>query len=83
MTQTIYVGNIQWETTEKELDDLFTPYGTIKAVKIIKDHETGRSKGFAFIEMENAAEAMNALNGKELRGRTLKINSARQSKRRY
>lgn len=87
MTQTIYVGNIQWDTTEKELEDLFKLYGKTRAVKIIKDHNTGKSKGFAFVEMENnageATEAMDKLNGFEFRGRTLKINNARQSKRYY
>lgn len=85
MSKTIYVGNLQWETTEKELTDLFEPIGKINSIKIIKDFHTGKSKGYAFIEMENSDKALDELNGTELRGRTLKLNDARQAqaKRHY
>jgi len=76
--KTIYVGNLQWQTTEDELKDFFSPHGQVASTDIIMDKETGRSRGFAFVTMENADEAMQALNGKELRGRTLKLNTARE-----
>ncbi len=75
MTKTIYVGNLEWATTEKELMELFEPFGKVSAAKIIKDHHTNKSKGYGFIEMENADEAVDELNGKDLRGRALKINN--------
>lgn len=83
MANTIYVGNLQWETTEDELKDIFSNYGEVISVKIIKDFHSGKSKGYGFVEMKNADEAMNGLNGKELRGRNLKINHARQNQRRH
>lgn len=82
MSKTIYVGNLQWETIEKELTDLFESIGKVNSVKIIKDYHTGKSKGYAFIEMENSDKAVDELNGTELRGRTLKINDARQTQSR-
>lgn len=81
MSKSIYVGNIEWDTTEKELEELFESYGTIRSAQIIKDHASGRSKGFGFIEMEDeeaANSALQNLTGIELRGRTLKINAARE-----
>ena len=80
MSKSIYVGNIEWDTTEKELEEVFESYGTIRCA-IIKDHASGRSKGFGFIEMEDeeaANSALQNLTGIELRGRTLKINAARE-----
>lgn len=85
VSKSLYVGNIQWDSTERELEELFAPFGKIISAQIIKDHNSGKSKGFGFIEMENpdeADEAMQNLHGKELRGRTLKINEARERRSR-
>jgi RNA recognition motif-containing protein len=76
--KTIYVGNLEWGTTPEELKEFFTPIGTVISAEIIKDRETGKSKGFGFVTMENAEQAMIELNGKEIRGRSLKINEARE-----
>ena len=75
-----YVGNLQWSTTEDELKDFFSVVGTVAKVQIIKDKETGRSRGFAFVNMPDteAQKAVEALNCKELRGRALKINEAEE-----
>lgn len=83
MSKSIYVGNVEWNTTDQELEELFASYGTVRIAQIIKDHVSGKSKGFGFVEMEDdeAAEtAMKELHGTELRGRTLKINAARDRK---
>jgi RNA recognition motif-containing protein len=79
-TKTIYVGNLEWNTTEDELKEFFSTQGNVVSVQIIKDRDTGRSRGFGFVEMENADEAITALNNKELRGRNLKLNPARERK---
>jgi RNA recognition motif-containing protein len=76
----IYVGNLPFTASEDDLREAFAAYGTVSSVSIIKDHETGQSRGFAFVEMPNAAEgqaAITNLNGKPLKGRELKINEAR------
>jgi RNA recognition motif-containing protein len=76
----IYVGNLSYEVTEDDLQEAFEEFGQIESVKIIKDNYSGRSKGFGFVEMSNSAEAQSAINGlndKELKGRTLKVNTAR------
>jgi cold-inducible RNA-binding protein len=75
----LFVGNMSFQTTEADLRVLFEPFGQITRVHIGKDRETGRSRGFAFVEMANddeAAKAMAALNGKEFGGRALKVNEA-------
>lgn len=75
----LFVGNMSFQTTEAELRALFEPFGQVARVHIGKDRETGRSRGFAFVEMTNddeAAKAMAALNGKEVGGRALKVNEA-------
>ena len=79
MTKRIYVGNLSFQTTEDDLKDLFGQAGPVDSVRIITDRDTGRSKGFAFVEMgDGAAEkAIAQLNGKELKGRTLTVNEAR------
>lgn len=74
--KTFYVGNLEWKTTEEELKNFFSPYGRVSSVQIKKFPETGLSKGYAFVTMENADQAMQELNGKEFRGRILKINEA-------
>ncbi len=76
----LYVGNLSFQATEAELREAFGAYGTVTKVAIITDRETGRSKGFAFVEMASKAEgeaAIAALNGKELGGRKLNVNEAR------
>jgi RNA recognition motif-containing protein len=76
----IYVGNLSWSTTESELSEAFGAHGAVSDVAIINDRETGRSRGFGFVEMsdDNAArDAIKALDGTDLGGRTLKVNEAR------
>jgi cold-inducible RNA-binding protein len=75
----LFVGNMSFQTTESDLRVLFEPFGQVTRVHLGKDRETGRSRGFAFVEMANdeeAAKAMTALNGKEFGGRALKVNEA-------
>jgi len=76
----LYVGNLPHSTTEAELRGVFEAHGAVEKVSIVTDRETGRARGFAFVEMTNPAEAdkaVAALNGKELGGRALKINEAK------
>ena len=76
----IYVGNVSYDLTEKELEELFAEFGSVSAARIITDRKSGRSKGFGFVEMDNKAEgeeAIKQLDGKEMNGRPLKINEAR------
>jgi RNA recognition motif-containing protein len=78
--KSLFVGNMSFQTTEGELRDLFTPFGQVTRVHMAMDRETGRARGFAFVEMPNddeAAKAMAGLDGKELGGRNLKVNEAR------
>ncbi|MBN8787163.1 MAG: RNA-binding protein [Terrimonas sp.] len=77
----LYVGNLSWTMTEDDLRTLFEQYGTVSSIKIVKDRETGRSKGFGFVEMENDTEAQNALSSlydKEIQGRKIVINEAQE-----
>ena len=76
----IFVGNLAFTTTEDELRALFAPYGSITRVQIILDRDTGRSRGFGFVEMPNSTEAqaaLEALHGTALAGRTLTVNEGR------
>ncbi len=76
----IYVGNISFNASEDDLRDAFEQYGTVETVKIVLDRDTGRSRGFGFVEMADddaGREAINALNGFDLEGRELKVNEAR------
>ena len=76
----IFVGNLNFNTSEEDLRQLFEPYGQVDRVSIMTDRDTGRSRGFGFVEMANAEEgekAISALNGQEIGGRTLNINEAR------
>jgi cold-inducible RNA-binding protein len=73
MLKKIFVGNLSWGVTDKALEELFSPYGEVKSVAIITDRETGRSRGFGFVEMEGADKAIHELNGKEFQGRSLKV----------
>ena len=78
--KSLFVGNMSFQTTEADLTALFQPFGQIGRIHIVIDRETGRARGFAFVEMPNDAEAANAiaaLDGKELGGRNLKVNEAR------
>lgn len=77
----IYVGNLSYQMTEEDLQQMFEEFGAVTRVNIIKDRETGRSKGFGFIEMaEEAAgdKAIEALDGEENNGRNLRVNKARE-----
>ena len=80
MSKKLYVGNLAFQTTNQDLQELFAQAGTVESASIIEDRDTGRSKGFAFVEMstqEEAAAAIDQFNGKELAGRMLKVNEAR------
>jgi len=76
----LYVGNLSFETTENDLQDLFEKHGKVTEVALMMDRMTGKSRGFAFVTMADTAEAnaaMTALNGKEVGGRTLNVNESR------
>jgi RNA recognition motif-containing protein len=76
----IYVGNLSFQTTERELEEAFASYGEVQSARIATDRDTNRPRGFGFVEMANQSEAEAAiagLNGKELQGRTLTVNEAR------
>jgi cold-inducible RNA-binding protein len=76
----LYVGNLSFETTENDLQDLFEQHGAVSEVNLMMDRMTGKSRGFAFVTMndkEQATAAKNALNGHELNGRELNVNEAR------
>ncbi|MFM6483007.1 MAG: RNA recognition motif domain-containing protein [Dolichospermum sp.] len=76
----IYAGNLSYKVTEQELKEVFAEYGTVKGVQLPKDRETGRVRGFAFVEMSSDAEeeaAIAALDGAEWMGRQLKVNKAK------
>ena len=81
MAKKIYVGNMSYDTTEQELENLFGQYGTVNSARIIIDRYTDRSKGFGFVEMaeEDAAEAaISALNNQVFAGRNLRVNEAKE-----
>ena len=81
----IYVGNLSYALSESELRDAFANFGAVSSVKILTDRETGRSRGFGFVEMPNREEAEAAvasLNGKDVGGRPLRVNEARPRERR-
>lgn len=81
----IYVGNLSYSLSEQELRDAFAAHGEVSSVKILSDRETGRSRGFGFVEMPNQSEgeaAIEQLNGKDLGGRALRVNEARPRERR-
>ncbi|HET6574580.1 MAG TPA: RNA-binding protein [Fimbriiglobus sp.] len=78
MSKKLYVGNIAFQTTNDDLVTAFSQYGTVTSAEVITDRETGRSRGFAFVEMSDGAEeAVAALNGAQLGGRTLTVNEAK------
>lgn len=79
MEKKLYVGNLSYSVTDQDLTSLFSQYGTVVSAKVITDRETGRGKGFGFVEMstnEEAEAAINQLNNKEHGGRPLKVNEA-------
>jgi len=77
-SKNLYVGNLPFTTTEQELTDLFSQYGTVTKSQVIMDRETGRSRGFGFVEMSSGAdEAIQAMNGAEYQGRRLTVNEAK------
>jgi RNA recognition motif-containing protein len=79
----LYVGNLSFDTTEDSLRELFSKHGTVESTRLISDRDTGRPRGFGFVEMPNsdASRAMQALNGYELDGRTLRVNEAQAPNR--
>ena len=78
MKKKLYVGNLSFETTETELKELFAQTGQVETVRIITDRDTGRSKGFGFIEMQDGGDkAIAQMNGKDFNGRALTVNEAR------
>jgi RNA recognition motif-containing protein len=80
MSRKLYVGNLPFNTDETQLQDLFAQAGTVDTVSVVRDRETGRARGFAFVEMasdEDAQKAINQLNSYQLEGRALTVNEAR------
>ncbi|NRA04134.1 MAG: RNA-binding protein [Myxococcales bacterium] len=80
----LYVGNLPWSTTEADLQGMFTEYGKVASAAVITDRETGRSRGFGFVELEDDAEAARAisdLNGKDMEGRPLRVDEAQERQR--
>ncbi len=80
MSTKLYVGNLAFQTTSEELQELFAQAGTVQSASVVEDRDTGRSRGFGFVEMssnEEAAAAIDQFNGKEVNGRTLKVNEAK------
>ncbi len=79
MSKNIYVGNLPWSVTEEEIRNAFAAYGEVTSVKLIEDRETGRPRGFGFVEMEDqgALEAIEALDGTDFGGRNIKVNEAK------
>jgi RNA recognition motif-containing protein len=80
MSTKLYVGNLAFQTTSQELQELFATAGTVKSASVVEDRDTGRSRGFAFVEMatkEEATSAIDQFNGKEVGGRALKVNEAK------
>ena len=79
MAKSIYVGNLPWSSTEEQVRDLFAEYGNVLSVKLVNDRETGRARGFGFVEMDDAdaAAAIEALDNQNFGGRTLRVNEAK------
>ena len=76
----LYVGNLPYQVSSSELEQMFSPHGTVQSAEVVADRDTGRSKGFGFVEMGSDAEAqaaISSLHGKEIEGRTLTVNEAR------
>ncbi|MDR2467532.1 MAG: RNA-binding protein [Spirochaetaceae bacterium] len=85
MGNKLYVGNLSWNTTEDSLRNYFSSFGTVVSARVVADRESGRSKGFGFVEMSSNSEAAAAIegtNGKDLDGRPLRVNEAQDKPRR-
>ncbi len=85
MSAKLYVGNLSFDTTTQDLEQSFGEFGTVESTNIIEDRDTGRSRGFGFVEMSSQEEAQKAiagLNGKEIDGRELKVNEAKPQEKR-
>jgi len=81
MAKRLYVGNLPWSTTSADLEQMFAAHGAVRSAEVISDRETGRSRGFGFVEMEDEQgmnSAIQALNGKDMGGRPLTVNEARE-----
>jgi RNA recognition motif-containing protein len=81
LAKKLYVGNLPFSVTEADLRQLFEEYGTVEAVNVITDRDTGRPRGFAFVEMENAEnadKAIQSLDGQDFGGRDIRVNEARE-----
>ena len=76
MAKSIYVGNLPWSATEEQVQSLFADYGPVVSVKLVSDRETGRARGFGFVEMEGPG-AIEALDNANFGGRTLRVNEAK------
>ena len=80
MGKKLYVGNLSYNLRDSDLEDMFAAYGSVQSAQVIMDRDTGRSKGFGFVEMssdQEAQEAISAMNGKDIEGRSLTVNEAR------
>ena len=85
MGSKLYAGNLSFETTSSDLERIFAPHGTVESAEVISDRDTGRSKGFGFVQMgssEEAQAAIEALNGKDQNGRTITVNEAKPREQR-
>lgn len=85
MSMKLYVGNLAFQTTNEDLQELFSQAGTVQSASVIEDRDTGRSRGFGFVEMssnEEGSAAIAQFNGKEVNGRSLNVNEARQREER-
>ena len=84
MAMSMYVGNLPWGATEEQIQNLFAEYGNVISVKLVTDRDTGRARGFGFVEMEpdDARKAMSALDGAEFEGRNLRVNEAEKKEKR-
>jgi RNA recognition motif-containing protein len=84
LSKKLYVGNLSFSSSEDEMRDLFEQHGKVSSVNVITDRETGRSRGFGFVEMDEASEAdaaMEALDGRDFGGRNLRVNEAQERNR--
>ena len=80
MSKKLYVGNLSFDVTQEQLQDMFAPYGSVQSAQLITDRDTGRSKGFGFVEMSSDREAeaaINGMNGQMMGGRALTVNEAK------
>lgn len=83
MTVKLFVGNLAWSVDDRELENLFSPHGEIVSARVVTDRDTGRSRGFGFVELETSdvAGVISATNGREVDGRQLRVNEAEQKER--